>query len=228
MIPTLPSPTRPACRPLRVPVGAVRAGVVGVVLAMSGCAPAGEVCSNGVDDDDDGRIDCADEGCVFDPLCGSCGDGHVDLGESCDDGNRQAGDGCDDRCILERCGDGVLDDEEECDDGNVRAGDGCDARCLRGSCGDAVLQADEECEDGNRADGDGCDHACRAEIEDCLAVAGVECFDGNQRSGDGCSATCRGEFCGDGIVQPTLGERCDDTNVDAAVVGCRGCQITVP
>jgi cysteine-rich repeat protein len=67
-----------------------------------------------------------------------------------------------------------------------------------------------------------------AEIVDCSREADLQCFDGNARSGDGCSSMCRGEFCGDGIVQPTLGERCDDAAPGAAVVGCRGCQMTTP
>ncbi len=53
--------------------------------AIAGCGP--ENCSNGVDDDGDGKIDCADPDCAQDPvchteICGNCidddGDGKVD------------------------------------------------------------------------------------------------------------------------------------------------------
>lgn len=199
-----------------------------LLLVAAGCQPVSELCDNDVDDDEDGRVDCDDEACAFAAVCGNCGDGVVDVGEACDDGNRDDGDGCSARCLLERCGDGVLQDGEACDDGNLVGSDGCDARCQVGRCGDGILQFEEECEDGNRADGDGCDALCRAELADCSRQPNIECFDGNQRSGDGCSSTCRGEFCGDGIVQPTLGERCDDNARGADVVGCRGCQMTTP
>lgn len=36
-----------------------------------------------------------------------------------------------------------------------------------------------------------------------------ECDDGDTVSGDGCSSTCQIEFCGDGILQPGLGEVCE-------------------
>ncbi|MCB0332834.1 MAG: hypothetical protein KDD55_04995, partial [Bdellovibrionales bacterium] len=39
--------------------------------------------------------------------------------------------------------------------------------------------------------------------------SGEECDDGNTISGDGCSSSCQIEFCGDGVVQPDLGEQCD-------------------
>ncbi|MDD3896816.1 MAG: DUF4215 domain-containing protein [Candidatus Peribacteraceae bacterium] len=37
-----------------------------------------------------------------------------------------------------------------------------------------------------------------------------ECDDGNTKDGDGCAAACLKEFCGDAIVQETLGEQCDN------------------
>ncbi len=50
---------------------------------------------------------------------------------------------------------------------------------------------------------------------------GEECDDGNNVDGDGCSSTCIREVCGDGVVQPGLGEVCEPTD-DAACPGeCR-------
>ncbi len=52
--------------------------------------PAGEVCDNGIDDDDNGKIDCDDESCSTDAAC---------METVCDDGKDDEGDGlidCDD------------------------------------------------------------------------------------------------------------------------------------
>ncbi|MFO0749362.1 MAG: right-handed parallel beta-helix repeat-containing protein [Myxococcota bacterium] len=50
-----------------------------------------------------------------------------------------------------------------------------------------------------------------------------ECDDGNTTSGDGCSAVCTLETCGDGIVQPLLGEQCDGVGDDGD-----GCTVNDP
>lgn len=185
-----------------------------VVGACFSAAEGGEDCANEFDDDGDGRVDCDDESCAFSDFCGDCGNGDVDGAEGCDDGNHEDGDGCDARCQREDCDEGS-DDE------------GCVVNVV-GPCGDSVLQPDEGCEDGNRAGGDGCDASCRPEFERCdETTPGVQCIDGNVESGDGCSSTCRSEFCGDGIVQPAIGERCDDAAPGAGLVGCVGCRIPV-
>jgi cysteine-rich repeat protein len=59
-----------------------------------------EVCSGGIDEDQDGLIDCADPNCVADPACVVCGDGAVDGAEICDDGNAAGGDGCAADCLT--------------------------------------------------------------------------------------------------------------------------------
>lgn len=65
------------------------------------CWPGTEICDNGVDDENDGDIDCADSQCdtFFD--CAECGDGTVSGSEQCDDGDLNPGDGCDGACKLE-------------------------------------------------------------------------------------------------------------------------------
>ncbi len=75
----------------------------------------------------------------------------------------------------------------------------------------------EVCDDGIDNDGDGLidsnDPDCAPPGPVCgnnVVETGEQCDDGNTTSGDGCSATCQTEFCGDGIVQPGLGEECDD------------------
>lgn len=64
-------------------------------------------CFNGVDDDCDSFIDCADADCDSDPACAAggavCGDGTptYDQGEECDDSNLVNGDGCSNTCDIE-------------------------------------------------------------------------------------------------------------------------------
>ena len=84
----------------------------------------------------------------------------------------------------------------------------------RGICGDGILSLNngEQCDDGNNSNGDGCDSDCkvRAVCGNGIKEAGEQCDDGNTINGDGCNSSCRAEFCGDGILQPGLGEECDD------------------
>jgi len=47
-----------------------------------------------------------------------------------------------------------------------------------------------------------------------------QCDDGNMISGDGCSANCSTEYCGDGIIQPLLGEFCEPPNTPTCDAGC--------
>lgn len=54
-----------------------------------------ENCSDGRDNDGDGRVDGKD------PDCQVCGNGVVDPGEQCDDGNVKPGDGCSAQCNRE-------------------------------------------------------------------------------------------------------------------------------
>src|SRR4051794_20198325 len=44
--------------------------------------PGQEICSNGIDDDDDGLADCADPDCANHPFCRS-----TDMAQTCDDGH---------------------------------------------------------------------------------------------------------------------------------------------
>lgn len=54
----------------------------------------------------------------------------------------------------------------------------------KGVCGDAILNGNELC--------------------------AYACDDGNLLDNDGCSAQCLVEYCGDGVVQPGMGEVCDN------------------
>ena len=75
-----------------------------LVVLLAGCAastPSGsaggggsggsgkpvEICDNGLDDDGNDAIDCADPACLKDPRCPVCGDGHLDGREACEGGD---------------------------------------------------------------------------------------------------------------------------------------------
>jgi cysteine-rich repeat protein len=203
--------------------------LTGAVASGCSLSESGLECDDDIDNDRDGRIDCADPGCFLEPHCQPCGDGRLDEDEACDDGNLVDGDGCSSRCLKEGCPNGELDPGEECDDGNLEPGDGCNFRCEIDLCGNGRFDPGEECDDGNALSGDGCSARCRIERGGGASCGngrfdpGEQCDDGNRVSGDGCSAECRAEFCGDGIRQPRLGEACDgpDTPEGARCEGCR-------
>ena len=155
-----------------------------------------------------------------------CGDGIVqaDLGEKCDDGNTLAGDGCSGTCQVEpnhicptpgqpcilsyKCGDGVVNPGEVCDQGTYQGSPGCSAdctkqdpgyKCIAGqqcvalfACGNGRIETGETCDPPNP--GKGCDATCQTET-------GWRCVPGS------CSPL---PYCGDGIVQADLGEKCDE------------------
>jgi cysteine-rich repeat protein len=66
------------------------------------------ICDDGLDDEQDGLIDCADNDCSINPICSICGDGVISAGEQCDDGNIVDGDTCSSVCLLE----GVIQEVE--------------------------------------------------------------------------------------------------------------------
>jgi hypothetical protein len=81
----------------------------------SGACTQGEICNNGVDDDGDGLVDCADPDCAGAPACPPpmCGDGVVTFPETCDPPD---GVSCGPSCTLlneiGRCTNGVDDDND--------------------------------------------------------------------------------------------------------------------
>jgi cysteine-rich repeat protein len=125
----------------------------GCHLDDSGCTNQQlENCTNGSDDDHDGKIDCDDSDCTNHPHC-RCGnnvvDGDGEIFEVCD-GTDLAGQTCEQlgfppggmlackpdcsafetsQCAPAVCGDGFVSPGETCDDGNTTPGDGCDASC---------------------------------------------------------------------------------------------------
>ena len=179
-----------------------------------------------------------------------CGDLRITpaRGEQCDDGNHDANDSCDPDCHLERCGNGVQDAGEECDTGfatwidfeavygAARLAAGipgysggyapwvlhpvgenptayCAPGCVRWVCGNGRLE---------RSSVAGLP-AWAAHFWPARVAANFydeQCDDGNLADDDGCSATCQLERCGDGVVQASRGEVCDDGAGNGGPGGC--------
>ncbi len=206
---------------------------LGAGVLKSGAAAADESVSCG-----DGQVNAPGEYC--DPPgstqsngnlcrqdCTYCGDGVLQTPEQCDAGalNSDSTPGaCRTDCTNPVCGDGVKDPNEACDDGNADDGDGCRNDCTLPFCGDGQLDAGEECDDG-QANSDTTPGACRINCTRPRCGDGVVdppevCDDGNAVYEDGCSPLCLLEFCGDGILQPGLGEQCEPALDANCTVDC--------
>lgn len=130
-------------------------------------------------------------------------------------------------CDVE-CGNGELEPGEECDDGDLDDLDGCSAECLEEICGNQRIDPGEECDDGNTDPGDRCDALCQLECGNGVEDPLEECDDGNRDNDDGCDFECYDEVCGNGQLQPHLGEKCDDGNL-LSDDGCSAtCEIEGP
>ncbi|MBI3336582.1 DUF4215 domain-containing protein [Candidatus Peregrinibacteria bacterium] len=151
----------------------------------------------------------------------TCGDGIKASNEGCDDGNTTASDGCSATCTVETgfsctgsapsvcsgiCGDGLKKGAEGCDDGNTTASDGCSATC--------TVESGYSCS--------GTPSTCSTGCGDGIA-AGSEACDGGGETAT-CDSDCTAVSCGDGKLNTTAGETCDDgnsSNTDACPATCK-------
>jgi cysteine-rich repeat protein len=172
------------------------------------------ICGNGILDDDENG-------------------GATNTGE-CDDGGTTAGDGCSATCTVETgwtcsgqpsvctpiCGDSLVLGSEPCDDGNSSNRDDCLNTCQLPSCGDGFLHNQgtapfEECDGG-----DCCSATCTI-----AAADGAPCDDSSVCTlNDSClSGVCQGAtICGNGVLDGSCGEQCDD----GGVIPGDGCNAT--
>jgi fibro-slime domain-containing protein len=168
-----------------------------------------------------------------------CGDGVVNQpSEQCDDNNTLAGDGCSGTCQIEpnytcppqggrcvisfRCGDGAVNPGEACDAGEYQGTPGCSADCKTQDpgytcepgekcvqvlvCGNRRIETGETCDPPNPDNG--CSVTCETET-------GWRCVPGS------CTKL---PYCGDGIVQSNLGEKCDEGKYQGSPGCSRDCK----
>ncbi|MCA9515696.1 MAG: DUF4215 domain-containing protein, partial [Myxococcales bacterium] len=230
---------RELCTPLLATCPAVFQGITTTGVAF----PAPEACDDGNNDDGDGcSADCLSEEKCGDGYLNN----YPPYNEICDDGNNAADDGCAPDCkSTEDCGNGITDPGEECDDGELLNGtdlspNHCSATCRFISCGNERKDPGEQCDDGDPAI-EGTTAPFNGDTGRCLAdtcscnicgdqkVNGVgssadcpapatrveECDDGPNNTAN-CNYDCTLPECGDGIVNFTAGEFCDN---GAGVIG---------
>jgi len=178
---------------------------------------------------DDGALNSniRPDSCREDCTPARCGDGLVDSGEACDDGNTDNFDDCTNACSFPVCGNGIHEGDEECDDGNSENLDECSNSCTLPECGNGVVEFGEWCDDGNTEDFDGCSNVCTLpECGNGVVEFGEECDDGNSLTEAACayglesclqcnedcssSLSLVGPYCGDGVVDSSGLEECDD------------------
>ncbi|MFH2006849.1 MAG: M23 family metallopeptidase [bacterium] len=202
------------------------------LLAMSCAASSSrETCDNGVDDDQNGLVDCDDPKCeladrcqVHAEVCDDDWDNDRDSFTDCEDPDCTGDVAC---APPEICGDGLDNDS----DGSV---DCADSDCVN----EPDCAGVEACDDGVDNDGDG-DIDC--DDSDCSSTPTCQgneiCFDGVDNDGDGdidcddsdCAQLqgCQGttEYCDDGVDNDGDGDiDCDDSDC----AGVPACQPTDP
>lgn len=126
----------------------------GCQIDTSHCSHIGiENCQNGVDDDLDGKIDCADSECDQAAAC-LCGNGVLDdNSEACDGSLFPVGADC----VSQGFGGGSLSCLADCSALDT-------STCIQPVCGDGSIAQTESCDDGNTDPGDGCDGSCQIEL----------------------------------------------------------------
>ncbi|MCC6877672.1 MAG: MYXO-CTERM sorting domain-containing protein [Sandaracinaceae bacterium] len=115
--------------------------------------------------------------------------------------------GCDTQTIVvDECGDGNVLIPELCDDGNTMDGDGCAADCSAVETGWRCIGSPSVCMENT-------DPVCNNRAIE----VGEQCDEGGEAAD--CDDDCTFVMCGDGNVNETAGEGCDDGNT-ASGDGC--------
>lgn len=187
----------------------------------NGIIEAGETCDDG---DDNGTPQHCNSSCTGETAA-ICGNGVVETGEACDDGGESAL--CNSDCTAAACGDGVVNTTagEECDDGDDNDDAGaCFSDCTANTCGDGILNPGvETCDAGTN---NGQPNECNTT---CTGITAAVCGNGIIEAGEDCdtsgeSATCNADcsavLCGDGILNASAGEECDDGDDNADEAAC--------
>ncbi len=157
-----------------------------------------EICGNGIDDNDDGLIDCDDPQCAQDLECQP---------EVCNDGIDNNGDGLAD-CQDPQCADSLYCQPEDCGNGIDDNGNGL-VDCKDPQCADLLKCQPEICNDGIDNNGDGLVDCDDSQCADSLYCQPEDCSNNKDDNGDGlidcqdplCSSLpkCQPEICNDNI-----------------------------
>lgn len=99
------------------------------------------------------------------------------------------------------------------EEGAASSQEGC-FELASSACGNGNLESGEECDDGNTDGGDGCDVGCRVEC-------GWRCVQQSPSAAVSSLLSVCSRHCGDGIVQPEMGEECDSSSACCDQNTCR-------
>lgn len=159
----------------------------------------------------------------------ACGDGIINGDETCDDGGESLT--CDDDCTAVSCGDSNINAAagEECDDGSANgSANQCTLTCKKTYCGDGVLQT---------PNGNGQSEICEPALDgtcsnSCTPAAGVggtttitSSSSSSRRSSSSASRLPPPPNCGNGVLETSKGEQCDDGIYNGLSPTCdRWCQ----
>jgi hypothetical protein len=184
--------------------GAVRddAAARDATVVDSGRCPAPEMCDNGLDDDCDGVLDCADAD------CGGCDDGMPCTRDSCDAASGRCGH------RPEPAGLGCTDDGRPC------TADACDAD---GTCTHAPLADGSACLAGQCCGGE-----CRMSATDAAScgACGISCPAGRSCTAGACGCGSNAECvaAGYGSLATCFGGQCQCRCTESATdrVECSG------
>ncbi len=176
------------------------------------CTP--NVCGDGVTDSMGAHHEDCDTGvlgvqketqlCNLDCTTAMCGDGKVNkthiemgstIGEQCDSGPPLTANAdnkaCTSKCLINVCGDGLKGPGEDCDlgaaNGTSATMGACDLQCHVVGCGNGVVDPGEQCDPHN----------------------GFTTTPVTTQSAT-CDSDCTAAICGDGTLNSTAGEICDD------------------
>jgi len=185
---------------------ALATAFIGLLFGAAGCGgkdnAGGEVCTNGVDDDNDGLADCDDPDCTADPAC--------DAATETDCSNQ-----------LDDDGDGQTD----CDDSDCAADPACTTPATETVCDDSVDNDDDGATDCGDTDCAG-DPACTLPGTTCSEVVACALACGTDFT---CVQACQDAGCATAqplaraLLQCVIGSCAADCGGDPTSAACQTC-----